>query len=686
MSRRGVPAAAPGIGANRRSPAKACAVLLPVWGAAFVQQFLDFCLPTLLAPGNVPALAQELPTRFVLLTRSCDVPLILAHPAWQQLAQHCDTDVQQIDDLIVDGNHHAAVTLAYVRALRATGTALCDIAFLFLVGDYLLADGSLRSVLDRIRGGASGVLTGNLQIRADAALPLLRERGSASRELVLPARELADWTLAHLHPCSASSIVDAGSLHDPDTNRLFWSVDRHTLIGRFYLLHMIAIRPEVGDFVVGAPCDYAFIPELCPSGNVHVITDSDEYLAVELQRQATDRRGSGRVPATRLARSLSQWTTAGHRKNAETTVVFHARDIPENINEVCALAGRFVEDIDKALSPEPQPHRGHPSWIGMMALQRAGGGLPDDCRHAVDSAISPATINGRVTSLLWRLRLWVLGHPPNVTACDPRWPDFHSLYSALKRRLKGGDRLLVLSAAAPTFARWVKLLCREITAAEWELLPSPSDRPRTAARLFDACLWIPQHEQLDKAGVILDGIARTLRPGGTLLIFAGNHLGSEVLDLKGACARLDMDARASALCIDEAHCIPAGRLRLALRRALAETMHAHRGQPRVLFPALLAASALIAAGVFVGNRVMWGARSGMPSRGNCSSILVTAHWAADSNGAADRQNRNTDETSKPMHPADASRTSTDLPGAGLMSEAATAVIENGVRRSARPRV
>ena len=31
---------------------------MPVWGAAFVRQFLDFCLPTLLAPGNIPALAQ----------------------------------------------------------------------------------------------------------------------------------------------------------------------------------------------------------------------------------------------------------------------------------------------------------------------------------------------------------------------------------------------------------------------------------------------------------------------------------------------------------------------------------------------------------------------------------------------------------------------------------------------------
>ena len=41
-----------------RPGAKAIRVLLPVWGEEFVGQFLEYSLPTLLAPGNIPALAQ----------------------------------------------------------------------------------------------------------------------------------------------------------------------------------------------------------------------------------------------------------------------------------------------------------------------------------------------------------------------------------------------------------------------------------------------------------------------------------------------------------------------------------------------------------------------------------------------------------------------------------------------------
>src|SRR5262249_3078884 len=116
-------------GAQQRPAAKACALLMPVWGGAHVRRFLDFCLPTLLARGNVPAVSQALPTRFVLLTQSSDVQDVRGHPAWQRLTRCCSTEVMPIDDLVVDGNHHATITLAYGRALRAAGGDLPDTIF-----------------------------------------------------------------------------------------------------------------------------------------------------------------------------------------------------------------------------------------------------------------------------------------------------------------------------------------------------------------------------------------------------------------------------------------------------------------------------------------------------------------------------------------------------------------------------
>ena len=55
------------------------------------------------------------------------------------------------------------------------------------------------------------------------------------------------------------------------------------MVGRFFLMHMIAIRPETSDFIIAAPSDYSLVPELCPSGKVVRMTDSDDYFVVECQ-------------------------------------------------------------------------------------------------------------------------------------------------------------------------------------------------------------------------------------------------------------------------------------------------------------------------------------------------------------------------------------------------------------------
>src|SRR5262245_42294346 len=113
------------VGANR-TPPTAVKVVMPVWGLRYTRQFLEFCLPTLLAPGNVPALAQALPCTFIVMTSLRDEPLIREHPAWRQLAEICRVEVQLIDDLITDGNHSTTITLAYECECRESRTKMID--------------------------------------------------------------------------------------------------------------------------------------------------------------------------------------------------------------------------------------------------------------------------------------------------------------------------------------------------------------------------------------------------------------------------------------------------------------------------------------------------------------------------------------------------------------------------------
>ena len=250
---------------------------------------------------------------------------------------------------------------------------MLDTCFFFLISDYLVADGSLKNAFARIAAGASGIYAGNFQIVQEDAEPEFYEKFEHDGpDLAIPPRQLMSWALDHLHPMTAANMVNFTLSHATHSNRLFWRVDQDTLIGRFYLMHMICIRPEITDFVIGSSCDYSFIPEMCPTGPVGALTDSDEYLVVERQPRQHERGFLRMGPAdpTALALSLSEWTTARHRENARWTLVFHAKDIPAALPATIGEADRFIELIRTKLSSAPQPHRNHPYWLGAIAAHR----------------------------------------------------------------------------------------------------------------------------------------------------------------------------------------------------------------------------------------------------------------------------------------------------------------------------
>ncbi len=506
---------APARTAGERPPPKAICVLLPVWGDAYITQFLEESLPTLLAPGNIPALAKALPTRFVFLSRARDETTIYAHPVYEQLRQFCDVEILPIDDLIMRGNHSTTVTLAYTRAVRQTGEAMLDTCFFFLVSDYIMADGSLAAVLARIQAGASAVQVGNFQVDEDAAESWLLDRlAGAGTALSLKPREMMHWAVGCLHAITAANIVNFPLCHNTHANRLLWRVDAETLIGRFYLLHMICIRPEATDFVIGSSCDYSFVPEMCPSGNVVTITDSDEYFVVEIQPNSHEQNflRLGPTSVDRLAKGLSEWTTSRHRTNAEQTIVFHARELPAALPAVIAEADTFVRELGARLVQTPKPHRNHPYWIGAIA--------------ALDAAVSRRTSGipgqpppARMATTQW-LRFRLFGHLPEVTRFHPRWIDVQRPLAAFRQlTAERPSHVLVGASYSTALTDWLRGRLPE--AAYFS--PRRFMRRRRGEiepGVFDVAFIELVDREIMELDELLERLRPRMRPGAEVIVFA----------------------------------------------------------------------------------------------------------------------------------------------------------------------
>jgi hypothetical protein len=324
-----------------RPPLKKIRCLVPVWGYAYIRNFLEVGLPSWLADGNLPAISRMVPTEFVLLTSREDETYLRAHPAFKRLSAICETTIYFIDHLITGTNYSTTITLAYLEAVRATGDEMLDTCFLFLVSDYIVADGSFRTVVERIQAGRNGVLVGNFQVVEEEALPWLRDILLTNPNVLeVRPRELMKWALSHLHPATVANTVNYSLVHNEHTNRLFWRVDNQTLIGRFYLMHMIAIRPELRDFVIGSACDYSFIPpeQQCRNCNRFRRLSRCRASAEESRIQISQARPSEDCQACPHLKRVDECTAS--RKLRGNGGISRRRD--PRVNRRCGCRGRPV--------------------------------------------------------------------------------------------------------------------------------------------------------------------------------------------------------------------------------------------------------------------------------------------------------------------------------------------------------
>jgi hypothetical protein len=479
-----------------------------VWGESYIRQFLECGLLTLLAEGNLPALARALPSRFVFLTRKEDEKTIGFHPAFPRLRQICAVEFLPIDDLILPGKHSTTTTLAWERAIRRTGEAMLDTCFVFLVSDYVMADGSLSTIAERMLDGADAIQAGNFQLNEEIADPWLQERlAAADGSLSLDSREMVRWGLGCLHPATLANTVNYPLYHNAHTNRLFWRVDGDTLIGRFYLLHQVCIRPQRTDFVIGSASDYSFIAEMCPTGSVVILADSDHYFVAEVQpvHHESQFLRLGPHSVDDLAASLSEWTNPRHRLNAEHTIVFHAADLPASLAATRAEADRLIGEITPRLR-KVQPFRNHPYWVGATA--------------GFDAAIAPGhAVAGRAVTWLKRwLRATFVGKVPCVSRFHPRWRDYRMLTAACEGLTDPSSHLLVEASDTTGIANALR---RTIpNAVPFTLRASSPIQPilGDSDQKYDAAFIGLVNEDIGQIEPRLRRLAAALRPGGQIVL------------------------------------------------------------------------------------------------------------------------------------------------------------------------
>lgn len=339
--------------------------VVALWGERYIKEFQEIALPAHLAPGNLPYLNRETDLEICFLTDSKSQELFDRSPFFEELHSLYSIRFLPIDDVIQEDFYGITLTVAFARAVMAAGEDQTQTYFIFMNADFILSDNSMVAVLAQIREGCQCIFAPSLRARAEDAIPQLAAlRRNEQHVLQLQARDLVKIALENIHPTVTAKMVTQEFVHCQTYNQMYWRIDESTLLARHFLAFPLVVRPEVPLDRVVSYFDYGFVPEVFPSREFTMISDSDEFCMIELQPTAQENEflRLGPLNLDDVARDLSVWTTYEHRLCAKFEAVFHSGDMPEQLEACKQDARRLMERLQLRMTRFPIDHRAHPYW------------------------------------------------------------------------------------------------------------------------------------------------------------------------------------------------------------------------------------------------------------------------------------------------------------------------------------
>jgi hypothetical protein len=267
-------------------------LIVVLWGERFRNYFLNYCLPSLMAPGNIPALATRTKSKFLIATRPEDWAAMQRAAIFRQMAQYVEPHYIEIPPCPPgkSGCEHMGVghKLACELAYREKAYAAV------LTPDCMLADGGLERLQELALAGSEIVITAALRFGEEPLFANLRaagvladpDRPGERGPLRIPCRELVNAAINAFHSHSAS--CEWGSSYFPQvTHCAWWRVPGEDGV----LLHSLSWAPLLIDYRAFDHHDTSAMEDWSIDGDylyrnvagddrIHVIQDSDELFLV----------------------------------------------------------------------------------------------------------------------------------------------------------------------------------------------------------------------------------------------------------------------------------------------------------------------------------------------------------------------------------------------------------------------
>jgi hypothetical protein len=315
--------------------------MVAVWGQPYCQSLIDFCLPSLLAPDNLPRLDAAAGHRLLIATTRQDWERIEHLPVMERIRRHVTPTLLEIGTPPAPG--YEAVLQHQTRCLKQ----LFDAAYRYrsygclLLPDVIFSNHMVLSLQRAVRESTHLLLITALRQVEEDVLAELSDLGLVSKDrplsisaepLTIEPRPLVDLAVRHLHPEIAAFAEGQRRQRARPPFRFWRAAD-----GRGLILHTFYALPVLMDFAV-VPADHTscldysdfesvYLGYAYRRGQVRVVSDSDECGVLSLTPRAVNHTRKWRIFERGGARIMPQLALLADLRNSMAAYVRKTRDV-----------------------------------------------------------------------------------------------------------------------------------------------------------------------------------------------------------------------------------------------------------------------------------------------------------------------------------------------------------------------
>lgn len=363
--------------------------IIVLWGKRFRDYFLDLCLPALLSPGNLPALATAQRSKFLIWTRPDDWAVMRDSPIFRLLEQYVDPVFNEIAPcppgvfacVHMGAGHRRGLEMAYQAK-----------AYPFVLQpDSIFSDGTIRRLQELAREGVQLALVPALRFAEEPFFENLekvgispRGRSGVAEPIKLSGRQLAHVALNSLHSETMTYEWDAPYFFS-SPSAVWWRVPDQDGI----IVHSFSWAPLLFDFTAVPMHDTSTFDGWTIDGDyvhrnlgdiekIHLVVDSDEIFIASWAPSAD--KPYPLTPQPALQRRLMgdlikkarfrNWFYSGHLDHFKREIFFHgARWHSLPVNDRWPLVERrALTTLLSCVAPPPGSRRTYSALRGPLEL------------------------------------------------------------------------------------------------------------------------------------------------------------------------------------------------------------------------------------------------------------------------------------------------------------------------------